>query len=403
MLTRLESAVELQFERPANFDRFKAAYIYINVPWISKYEWHAFTVYENPNDPDLMSLCIAKNGDWTNKLHEAVKQPVVRPTWVLGPFDSPFRETGNYDHIFVIASGIGITPSVSIMNSYNRTRRVYLLWSIRDASLAEWFLDSIQFDDDSWNIIFYTGKRELVLGRKLPANVLILKGRPNLEKTIISIIQAVEHGVPLPADDDDDDEGSDHLGDEFAQEMKRLLLTYNKHELWDIVLGYENLQDKSATEVTLESITMMTTRLFKNPEKFSDDVLSEKFELLDTSKDSHLSYNEFKVYLDSLSDTFTKGSQGVPSARKSKSEFKEYLKDVALSKRAAKNDVIELADIETSRLTLDSVQLPQVSEGITTQSHWAMAYCGGVQPIVDQLKEISENHGISLDIEKFDW
>ena len=34
---------------------------------------------------------------------------------------------------------------------------------------------------------------------------------------------------------------------------------------------------------------------------------------------------------------------------------------------------------------------------------WQMLYCGGAQPVVDSLTEISKTYGIKLRVEKFDW
>ena len=35
--------------------------------------------------------------------------------------------------------------------------------------------------------------------------------------------------------------------------------------------------------------------------------------------------------------------------------------------------------------------------------NWNMLYCGGSQPVVDQLKAFKHKFGIGLSIEKFDW
>lgn len=32
-----------------------------------------------------------------------------------------------------------------------------------------------------------------------------------------------------------------------------------------------------------------------------------------------------------------------------------------------------------------------------------MLYCGGSQPVVNQLKEYERKFGVALEIEKFDW
>ena len=52
----------------------------------------------------------------------------------------------------------------------------------------------------SYALIFYTGKRELVLPNNLPVNIFIFKSRPNLEETISGIVSAIHSGDGLPED-----------------------------------------------------------------------------------------------------------------------------------------------------------------------------------------------------------
>ena len=35
--------------------------------------------------------------------------------------------------------------------------------------------------------------------------------------------------------------------------------------------------------------------------------------------------------------------------------------------------------------------------------NWNMLYCGGSQPVLDQLKDFKHKFGIALSVEKFDW
>ena len=50
-----------------------------------------------------------------------------------------------------------------------------------------------------WSFIFYTGKRQLVLGDK-PKNpmVKVCLGRPNLEELIVALVDHTHHGSPMP-------------------------------------------------------------------------------------------------------------------------------------------------------------------------------------------------------------
>jgi len=106
----------------------------------------------------------------------------------------------NYDNIITIASGIGITPALAVLDRYKKVRRINLIWSCRDAALIEFFVNMVEFPDDAFIFIFYTGKTPLSLGKDAPPNVLVFKGRPNLDKVITGMIYRIETNCFLPED-----------------------------------------------------------------------------------------------------------------------------------------------------------------------------------------------------------
>lgn len=188
MFCRLETAVQLTFKKPPGFDLSDVGYIYICIPWISLFEWHAFSVYPHLSKPDYACVCIAISGDWTAKLHQELVCPSVRPCWVYGPFPSPFGLASLSDDVICVASGIGITPAICVLHKYAETRRLNLVWICRDPSMVEFFLELINFDTDAYSLIYYTGSRPLVLPDTLPSMVFIFQGRPDLEKVLLAIM-----------------------------------------------------------------------------------------------------------------------------------------------------------------------------------------------------------------------
>ena len=101
--------------------------------------------------------------------------------------------------VILVASGIGITPALSIINAHKATRRINLIWACRDPSLLEFYLENNEFDPHAWTLIFYTGKRQLAVNtRQLPKTVLVLSGRPQFEKVICELISGIEEGSGLP-------------------------------------------------------------------------------------------------------------------------------------------------------------------------------------------------------------
>ena len=45
-------------------------WMFINLPVISKFEWHPFTISSAPERGDVLTFHIRSVGGWTNKLHE---------------------------------------------------------------------------------------------------------------------------------------------------------------------------------------------------------------------------------------------------------------------------------------------------------------------------------------------
>ena len=91
-------------------ERGVGGYCYVCLPWVSKTEWHAFSLFENPMKSEERQVFILKTGDWTNCVHEVLQRDTRRPVWVQGPFHSPYRNAEEYDNQILVASGIGITP-----------------------------------------------------------------------------------------------------------------------------------------------------------------------------------------------------------------------------------------------------------------------------------------------------
>ena len=87
--------------------------------------------------------------------------------------------------VFYYHTGIGITPTLSLMLSYAGKKRINIIWMCRDAGLIEYFLhklDIFTVTKNSFALIYYTGRQELVLPNNLPLNFFIFQYRPNLEQ-----------------------------------------------------------------------------------------------------------------------------------------------------------------------------------------------------------------------------
>lgn len=156
----LPSGVQMTMKVSDSFQRRSAhgGYGYACLPWVAKNQWHAFSLFENPRDPKERQIFILKCGDWTNAVHEALQRNTVRPMYIMGPFSSPYGNADAYDNQILVASGIGITPALSIIQSFKDSCCTNLIWAVRDVSVLEFFLEHMYLDHEGWNLIFYTGK-----------------------------------------------------------------------------------------------------------------------------------------------------------------------------------------------------------------------------------------------------
>eukprot|EP00322_Chrysochromulina_rotalis_P013360 CAMPEP_0115850806 /NCGR_PEP_ID=MMETSP0287-20121206/12155_1 /TAXON_ID=412157 /ORGANISM="Chrysochromulina rotalis, Strain UIO044" /LENGTH=729 /DNA_ID=CAMNT_0003304817 /DNA_START=333 /DNA_END=2522 /DNA_ORIENTATION=- len=199
--TRIECGVELVFEHPPGFKSDGTGYVLVNLPWLRSWEWHAFSLFAHATLDNHSCVCMNKSGDWTEALHAMIDRPTALPCWISGPFASPYSSAFNYANIVLVASGIGITPALSLITWHRESeRRTNLVWCCRDASLLEFYLadSKTYFSKRAWTLIFYTGKRKFALPAHLPPTVLLFTGRPNFEKVIGELIFGIERLTGLP-------------------------------------------------------------------------------------------------------------------------------------------------------------------------------------------------------------
>jgi predicted ferric reductase len=139
---RMDMSVSKRFQKCGE----QGGYVYVCLPWVSKTEWHAFSLFKNPENPAERQIFVLKTGDWTSKVHSVLQRNTVRPVWVNGPFPSPYNNAEAYDNQILVASGIGITPALSVIQAHKNSRRINLIWAVRDRHLLEFFLKHLYLD-----------------------------------------------------------------------------------------------------------------------------------------------------------------------------------------------------------------------------------------------------------------
>jgi ferric-chelate reductase len=196
----LSSGVQLTMPVSERFQKSlnSGGYGYVMFDWIDRNQWHAFSFYQDPLDKECRRIFIAKAGDWTNKVHSKMDRNTVRPVWLSGPFPSPYSNASNFDSMILVASGIGITPALSAVEAFRDSRRINLIWAVREADMLVFFLKNAKLDHKGFNLIFYTGKDPLpstIENHNSNANLQIIRQRPNISGLIPNIIRYIDqHG-----------------------------------------------------------------------------------------------------------------------------------------------------------------------------------------------------------------
>ncbi|KAI8352769.1 ferric reductase NAD binding domain-containing protein [Mortierella sp. GBAus27b] len=155
-------AIELNFKHPSLHYR-PGQHVYLNIPQLSKYQWHPFTITSSPIE-QFISLDIRQDGDWTQQLGRLLgygpetprldQAEVVRDRSLLplirvdGPYGGLKDDVLNFDHAVLIGTGNGITTFSAILRHIwfrhqetqsSRLKTLDLYWVSRDANQLEWF------------------------------------------------------------------------------------------------------------------------------------------------------------------------------------------------------------------------------------------------------------------------
>ncbi|RGP62648.1 hypothetical protein FSPOR_9228 [Fusarium sporotrichioides] len=96
--------------------KYKAGqYIFLQVPKISFFQWHPFTVSFCRGNK--MMLHIKTDGNWTAKLRELGGDPGESDieVGINGPFGAPAQRFYDFNHSIIIGAGIGVTPFSGIL------------------------------------------------------------------------------------------------------------------------------------------------------------------------------------------------------------------------------------------------------------------------------------------------
>jgi len=426
---RLGSGVQLKFENPPNWDVRQLGYVNVCVPWVSKSEWHPFSCY--PQGDNSTAVFMMAAGDWTTAVHKSIERDSHRPCFIQGIFASPYCFAVDYDHLILVATGIGITPALATLNSYKSERQVNLIWSCRDASLVDFFLNNTVFDDDGLTIIYYTGKTPLQVPENKPDNLFIIRKRPDLTAVIPRVIDTVEAQLSVSDLSNVEDVGEAELAlvtpvEKLIQEASEtsverfdlcvLSCLINNMSLDEL---FEEFDPDHSGDMDRNELDIAMRRLGA---KLSPEGVDAVLDSIGGSVDNlrvRVDEAAFKTYITHIGQATIDGAQYT--------ELKPFVKQIelGLKRSTPKTGEVESLVACDSVVHTDSEVRKTVSSKISdklldnfdkasekkmnlklepeAQSRWCMLYCGGSKPVIDQLRKVAKDLGILLKEESFDW
>eukprot|EP00644_Phytophthora_capsici_P018162 jgi/Phyca11/114016/e_gw1.25.637.1 len=94
-------------------------FVYVNVPAVSRLEWHAFTIASCPG-ASKMTLLVKVLGDWTEKLmvyqQLCTRHGIEPEVYVDGYYGASLKDTyQSYNTVVLIGGGVGMTPLLSVL------------------------------------------------------------------------------------------------------------------------------------------------------------------------------------------------------------------------------------------------------------------------------------------------
>ncbi|GLJ11039.1 hypothetical protein SUGI_0141080 [Cryptomeria japonica] len=122
-----------------------ASVIFLNLPFISRSEWHPFSIVSTSSiDSDRLSILIKCQQGWTKKLDNCISS-LERPSHLQAAIEGPYGPASSdflrYEALILIGGGSGIAPLLSILsetlhqhhinNGNHVPREVLLIYSVK--------------------------------------------------------------------------------------------------------------------------------------------------------------------------------------------------------------------------------------------------------------------------------
>ncbi|KAI4723539.1 hypothetical protein E4T48_00009 [Aureobasidium sp. EXF-10727] len=119
-----EETVCITVEMPAsrNFDYRAGQYVLLQVPELSLWQWHPFTISTCVGND--LQLHIKTDGNWTGRLRSlgSSREAVKVKIGIDGPYGAPAQRFYDFEQTMIVGAGIGVTPFSGILTDLQISR-----------------------------------------------------------------------------------------------------------------------------------------------------------------------------------------------------------------------------------------------------------------------------------------
>ncbi|CAA7017342.1 unnamed protein product [Microthlaspi erraticum] len=114
------NTVELNFSKAKGLMYNPTSILFVNIPSISKLQWHPFTITSSSKlEAENLSIVIKSEGKWSTKLYQMLSSSDYTDralsVSVEGPYGPSSTDFLRHDSLVMVSGGSGITPFISII------------------------------------------------------------------------------------------------------------------------------------------------------------------------------------------------------------------------------------------------------------------------------------------------
>lgn len=130
----LKRAAQGSSPASADYDFKVGNFVYLNVPELSKIQWHALTIASSSkSSPTDFTLLVKPLGDWSQQLAQYAKkcnaEGIVPRVYIDGFYGASLEMYEDYPTLLLVGGGIGVTPLLAILEDLVAKVRTDGVWT----------------------------------------------------------------------------------------------------------------------------------------------------------------------------------------------------------------------------------------------------------------------------------